>query len=403
MAEPSAALADALKNITQATLTALRSYESQSRKSYTEMENDVRALRKERDAALVETHRLKQKDVEWSAEVDRWKAELEKVDIAHSHQSQLIDHLREEVQQWKDHCLRLEESSRLEVRDWKAQFMRADHERSHLTSRLNSLLPEACPSLTFCRPFQVGVVRLTLFPVQGEAGTYTASITPRSRTTEIPSVRKQNPLARASTSALVHPPLESIPLGSPRKPRPSTSTRAGTSVPAAPQTPGPMVVRRVHATFELPVKEEDEDGGLLEQEPDPAPHVLLPTKRHTTSGATPKSRTKRPQASDAENEDEDGSGEYIEGGDRTRRRRTAVMRAVQDESGTEDDEEDELAMGVEENPQEIYGQKTVSARARGTASAPRSVANATNGRKRKAAADAATAKTPAASRTKKRR
>jgi hypothetical protein len=52
------------------------------------------------------------------------------------HQAELIAQLRQEAQQWKDQCLRLEESLRGEIKSWKDQFLRIDAERTRLLDQL---------------------------------------------------------------------------------------------------------------------------------------------------------------------------------------------------------------------------------------------------------------------------
>ena len=53
-------------------------------------------------------------------------------------QADLIAQLRQEAQQWKDQCLRLEESLRGEIKSWKDQFLRIDAERTRLLDQLQS-------------------------------------------------------------------------------------------------------------------------------------------------------------------------------------------------------------------------------------------------------------------------
>ena len=52
------------------------------------------------------------------------------------HQAELITQLRQEAQQWKDQCLRLEESLRGEIKSWKDQFLRVDAERTRLLDQV---------------------------------------------------------------------------------------------------------------------------------------------------------------------------------------------------------------------------------------------------------------------------
>jgi hypothetical protein len=46
--------------------------------------------------------------------------------------------LRQEAQQWKDQCLRLEETLRGEIQAWKDQFLRVDAEHTRLLNQLSS-------------------------------------------------------------------------------------------------------------------------------------------------------------------------------------------------------------------------------------------------------------------------
>lgn len=49
-----------------------------------------------------------------------------------------IGQLRQDARQWKDQCLRLEETSR----DWKEQFVRVEQERVGYLSRIEELMAE---------------------------------------------------------------------------------------------------------------------------------------------------------------------------------------------------------------------------------------------------------------------
>jgi hypothetical protein len=48
------------------------------------------------------------------------------------HQAELVAQLRQEAQQWKDQCFRLEETLRGEIKSWKDQFLRIDAEHTRL-------------------------------------------------------------------------------------------------------------------------------------------------------------------------------------------------------------------------------------------------------------------------------
>ena len=64
-----------------------------------------------------------------------------------NHHLETIAQLRQEAAQWKDQCLRLEETSRQEATSWKEQFLRADQERSKLAQRVEELVAEQLGSV----------------------------------------------------------------------------------------------------------------------------------------------------------------------------------------------------------------------------------------------------------------
>ena len=181
----------------------LRAYEQGSRARLIEAEDDVRSLRHERDDALRDLNICKEQTRTWIAEVDRWKAEARNYStgsLAHAltsflfmllrprvyyrrierclwcveaplrlhfsffgmadnasplpprartqnkHQADLVAQLRQEAQQWKDQCLRLEETLRGEIKAWKDQFLRVDAEHTRLLSSAAS--SQVRPQLT---------------------------------------------------------------------------------------------------------------------------------------------------------------------------------------------------------------------------------------------------------------
>lgn len=92
MSDPSVTIADAFKQFSQATVSAvsrpgftpprsvvqslqLRAYEQGTRVRLHQAEDDLRALRHERDDALRDFNACKEETRAWVAEVDRWKAE----------------------------------------------------------------------------------------------------------------------------------------------------------------------------------------------------------------------------------------------------------------------------------------------------------------------------------------
>lgn len=58
------------------------------------------------------------------------------------HHNETIAHLRAETHQWKAQLSRLEETSRQEIADWKEQYLHAEQDRCHLSSRINELVAE---------------------------------------------------------------------------------------------------------------------------------------------------------------------------------------------------------------------------------------------------------------------
>jgi hypothetical protein len=58
--------------------------------------------------------------------------------LQNKHQAELIAKLRQEAQQWKDQCLRLEEALRGEIKAWQDQFLRVDNEHTRLLNQLSA-------------------------------------------------------------------------------------------------------------------------------------------------------------------------------------------------------------------------------------------------------------------------
>jgi hypothetical protein len=92
MSDPSIAIAEAFKQFSQATVSAvrrnstfltrslvhsfqLRAYEQGTRARLHQVDDDLRALRRERDDALRDLNASKDQTRVWVAEVDKWKSE----------------------------------------------------------------------------------------------------------------------------------------------------------------------------------------------------------------------------------------------------------------------------------------------------------------------------------------
>ena len=58
------------------------------------------------------------------------------------HHLDTISQLRHEAEQWKQQCLRLEDTSRQEAISWKEQFLRVEQERYKLATRVDELMEE---------------------------------------------------------------------------------------------------------------------------------------------------------------------------------------------------------------------------------------------------------------------
>ncbi|KAA1469922.1 hypothetical protein DENSPDRAFT_835613 [Dentipellis sp. KUC8613] len=394
-AEPSVALAEALKSITHATLNALRAYEQGSRSQATQLEDELSRVRRERDDAVADMYESRQKEQAWKQEIEKWKVSSEKLEIGNSHLADLVAQLRDEAQQWKDQCLRLEETSRQEIQDWKEQFLRVDAERMRLTSRMDHLASDnqLKPPLK-TTPFTPRIKHSsTADPMIASsstkrASTYAASpgklIRPTSNagepSTRMPSARK---------------PRQSQPLPYPQEPVPKRSSTTS-AVPV--QT---RVVRRVQALIEVPVKEEEDESGEMEAEEgvEVASYTSGSVAGNGRKGRSSRSRTSRRIVSDEDESyhgsDEEEYGEpdpYV-----PRKASTAGKRRRMDHPA--DEEDDELMMGVEDDASDVYGaQRVVSAPGRSKpTNTPNGKANGATPttRKRKVApADAVTASAP---------
>jgi hypothetical protein len=82
-----------------------------------------------------------------------------------NHHLETIAQLRQEAVQWKNQCLRLEETSRQEATSWKEQFLRVEQERSKLAQRVEELVAEQLGSVcSFNSTCMVGSLSTCLGP-----------------------------------------------------------------------------------------------------------------------------------------------------------------------------------------------------------------------------------------------
>ncbi|KAI0248250.1 hypothetical protein BJV78DRAFT_1284957 [Lactifluus subvellereus] len=219
-----------------------------------------------------------------------------RLDAEHS-PSELVARLRQEAQQWKDQCLRLEETLRGEINTWKDQFLRIDAEHTRLLSQLSS---QATLAHTPKR------VLVTIRTVNSSATSSSTKHASGSSST-----------GRADKHQCDH--------------RPHTPT---------PALPPPRVVRRVQAVIEVPVKEEEVEEECCELDterpPDPASSA---GSHHRTEFAR----------SDYVDEGEEGPSDEASGGE------------YADEEGENagwqpDEEDDEFMMhaSLKDNPRKIH-------------------------------------------------
>jgi len=193
--------------------------------------------------------------------------------------------LRQEAQQWKDQCLRLDQTLRGEIKSWKDQFLCVDAEHTRL---LNQQLSSVTSSQ----------VRPQLPPPPLSSNTYPPhpqmipGMNPQTQATLIVHTPKHVPFPAAGSSATSSATKRSV----------SASSSNKDKVPAAPSSPTkapafPRIVHRVQAVIKVPVKEEEEEGGCIEEEdndhlfdPDdgvvrsrsqPDPAILYPTSTPT--------------------------------------------------------------------------------------------------------------------------
>ncbi|KAI0304471.1 hypothetical protein B0F90DRAFT_1815794 [Multifurca ochricompacta] len=234
MSEPSIAIAEAFKQFSQATVSAFRAYEQGTRARLNQVEDDLHALRRERDDALTDLNANKEQTRVWLAEVDKWKAEVDRASAVSAHQAELVVQLRQEAQQWKDQCLRLEEILRGEIKSWKDQFLRIDAEHARLLHQLSA-------------PSSQATLAHTPRHVPDLAGDSTA-ISP--------------PTKRASASSFIAR-IDRL------SPRPLEKASL------------PRVLRRVQAVIEVPVKEEEREEDF---EPDIEHLDPVPQPRSTSTG-----------------------------------------------------------------------------------------------------------------------
>ncbi|KAN0139816.1 hypothetical protein V8E53_002478 [Lactarius tabidus] len=297
MSDPSVLVAEAFKQFSQATVSALRAYEQGTRARLSQVEDDLRVLRRERDDALVD---LKEQTQVWVSEVDKWKSEADRASVVNTHQAELVNQLRQEAQQWKDQCLRLEETLRGEIKAWKDQFLRVDAEHTRL---LNQQL--SAPSSQVRPPRASSSSVRHRLPRRPPQSTLAQDITPKRAPVPLPVMAGDCSATSSST----------------KRASVSSSTAHVDKKPAihhsSTKAPLPRVVRRVHAFIEVPVKEEDQEdieperpGSALLLQPPSTPRAM--GRRKSSASSRRVSRRVLSDASDSVSGGGGGGDEYVD-------------------------------------------------------------------------------------------
>ncbi|THH14144.1 hypothetical protein EW146_g6159 [Bondarzewia mesenterica] len=370
MTEPSLVLADALKSFSHAVTNGMRSYGQETRSQVAQIEGEMRQIRRERDDALAAMHSTKRNEQLWQQEIEKWKVAVDKADIANSHQTELIAQLRREAQQWKEQCLRLEETSRQEIKDWKDQFLRVEKERSRLSARLEEVVSEPIIK-TSDTPFTPKHTNLLIDPPTASTSTKRASTSSAKYVS--PTLAQTAAVSRTGGTST---------LGSAKKTR---------SPKPKPQSHTPSILNR--AVVEVPVKEEDADEAHDGAEASTSASASgsgrgrrpLGSRRPPGTTSVAASRPSNPRmrpnkrirldpesAEEDEEEEEEESGdesEYVDETETRRRRRPA--HSTNHKRRPVDDDEDELMLGTEDDPAEVYGPHLIVPKGR----RPKSITN----------------------------
>ncbi|KAG1770876.1 hypothetical protein EV702DRAFT_1138318 [Suillus placidus] len=244
---PSVILTDALASLNKAVNIAFTSIQDQSRQEVTQASAETREARRERDEAVKALHELRLEEQVWKQEAGARQSAVEQAELTIKHHAETIAQLRYESEQWKQQCLRLEDTSRQEATSWKEQFLRVEQERHKLATRVDELMEEQLSQT-----------------VQTHA-----SITPFTTMLRYPNTTASTSLSNppASTRHRFPPytselPDESISTSLSRAPKPiSANCRASGDKSKQ------YLIRRVQAVIEVPVKEESVENTISDEAP----------------------------------------------------------------------------------------------------------------------------------------
>ncbi|KAG1820709.1 hypothetical protein EV424DRAFT_1402049 [Suillus variegatus] len=253
---PSVILTDALASLNKAVNIAFTNIQDQTRQEVTQASAEAREARRERDEAIKALHELRLEEQAWKQEAGVRQSVVEQAELTIKHHAETIAQLRYESEQWKQQCLRLEDTSRQEATSWKEQFLRVEQERYKLATRVDELVEEQLSHT-----------------VQTHA-----SITPFTTMLRYPNTTASTSLSDPSASARHRfPPYtselpdESISASSSRAPKPISTQQLPTPISANRRAPGDKskqyLIRRVQAVIEVPVKEESMENTISDEVP----------------------------------------------------------------------------------------------------------------------------------------
>ncbi|KAG2071373.1 hypothetical protein BDR04DRAFT_512645 [Suillus decipiens] len=253
---PSGILTDALASLNKAVNIAFTTIQDQTRQEVTQACAEAREARRERDEAIKALHELRLEEQAWKQEAGVRQSAVEQAELTIKHLAETITQLRYESEQWKQQCLRLEDTSRQEATSWKEQFLRVEQERYKLASRVDELMEEQ---------------------LSHNVQTH-ASITPFTTMFRHPNTTASTSLndSSASTRHRFPPytselPDESISTSSSRAPKPTSIQQLPTPISVNRRPPGDKskqyLIRRVQAVIEVPVKDESVENTISDEAP----------------------------------------------------------------------------------------------------------------------------------------
>lgn len=248
---PSVILTDALASLNKAVNIAFTNIQDQTRQEVTQASAEAREARRERDEAVKALHELRLAEQAWKQEAGARQSAVEQAELTIKHHAETIAQLRYESEQWKQQCLRLEDTSRQEATSWKEQFLRVEQERHKLATRVDELVEEQLSHTH-------------------------ASITPFTTMLRYPNANTTLNDSSASTRHRFPPyiselPDESISASSSRASKHISTQQLPTPVSvnrrASRDKSKQYLIRRVHAVIEVPVKEESVEDTIPYEQP----------------------------------------------------------------------------------------------------------------------------------------